>query len=494
MLQALLPAIIVRSFCLHSAEPVGGKVSFIWGSALCPLSQLGKKPRPRYQARKGKDGKGLALDPARWLLTLRNVTLAAIIAYLALLSLLAIISAVETAIHMARDLEPKSETAGAGMAQKLRSIAANPFAHLHRALLLSATLNLALAALGLHLISGPAKTAGWNPWAAAALIFFATVMIGDVIPKFLAARAPSSVLLGGLRLLLPLQPMLDPFASWADRVTDRVLKRLIPTRVKMQPHVTRNEFETLLEMRQEQGLLDADEADMLREVLEIEALTVRDCMVPRVDLTLISVEEKPEKIASTLEQASGRFVIFHGETPDMVEGVLDTDSWKLAGRPDWRGMLITPTFVPETMPALDALDLHLKYTARPVLIADEYGGLEGMVGQEEIADWLLHEAAPWLGEASEIRHLGGGRYIVDGGARLDDVNDELGAGIVQEGVDTIAGYVLYHLGHVPKAGERLMLDGISVKVRRVVRARIIEVELRLDEERQHRLEKEDKTS
>lgn len=416
----------------------------------------------------------------------------AIAAYLVLLALLAVISAVETAIHMARDLELKSETATAGMAQKLRNIAANPFAHLHRALLLSATLNLALAALGLHLISGPLKAAGWNPWAAAAFIFCATVMIGDVIPKFLAARAPSSILQGGLRLLLPLQPMLDPFATWADRITDKVLVRLIPRRVKMQPHVTRNEFETLLEMRQEQGLLDPDEADMLREVLDIEPLTVRDCMVPRVDLTLLSIEEKPEKIATALEQSSGRFVIFHGETPDIVEGVLDTDAWKLAGRPAWREMLLTPTFVPETMHALDALDLHLKHTARPVLIADEYGGLEGMVGQEEIADWLLHEAAPWLGEASEIRHLGGGRYIVDGGARLDDVNTELRAGIPTEaGVDTLGGFVLNHLGHVPKAGERLTLDGLSIKVRRVVRARIIEVELRLDEARQHQLEKEE---
>lgn len=414
---------------------------------------------------------------------------AAIAAYLALLALLAVLSAVETAIHMARDLEPRLVSARAGMAQKLRSIAANPFAHLHRALLLSATLNLALAALGLHLVSGPLLAAGWNPWAAAGLIFCATVLVGDVLPKFLAARAPSSVLQGGLRLLLPLQPVLDPFASWADRVTDVMLKRVIPSRVKIHPQVTRNEFETLLEMRQEQGLLDADEAGMLREVLDIETLTVRDCMVPRVDLTLIRMDDPPEKISAALEHASGRFVVFHGETPDMVEGLLDTDAWKLAGRPAWRDLLFTPSFVPETMPVLDALDQHLKHSARPVLIADEYGGLEGMVGQEELADWLLHEAAPWLGEASEIRHLGGGRYIVDGGARIDDVNRELRAGIPDEGVDTIGGFVFNHLGHLPKAGERVHLGGLSLKVRRIVRARIIEVELRVDETLRAELEK-----
>ncbi len=81
--------------------------------------------------------------------------------YLVLLLLLAVISATETAIHSARDLEERLDCAGeGGVARKLRSITANPFAQLHRTLLLSATLNLALAALGLHLVSGPFRALG----------------------------------------------------------------------------------------------------------------------------------------------------------------------------------------------------------------------------------------------------------------------------------------------------------------------------------------------
>jgi putative hemolysin len=403
---------------------------------------------------------------------------AAIAVYVLLLAVLAVISAVETAIHMARDFEQRVDAAAGGVARKLRSIAANPFLHLHRALLLSATLNLALAALGLHLVSGPLRQLGWNPWACAPLLFVATVLVGDVLPKFLAARAPSAVLQGSLRLLHPLRPVLDPLAAWADRATEALLLRLVPRRVKTQPPVTRNEFETLVEMRQEQGLLEPAEADMLREALDIETLTVRDCMVPRVDLTLVSGADKPARIETALEQSAGRFVVVYGETPDMVEGVIDSVAWRLAGRPLWRELLADAPFVPETMPVLDVLDGQLR-GGGPVLVVDEYGGLEGLLSQEEIADWLLHEAAPWLGEASEIRELGGGRYIVDGGTRVDDVNRELGTEIDPGGLDTLGGLVFNHLGHVPKAGERLAFDGIEIKVRRVVRARVIEVELRL---------------
>ncbi len=401
--------------------------------------------------------------------------------YIALLLLLAVISATETAIHMARDLEEKLEEAGEGsVARKLRSITANPFAQLHRTLLLSATLNLALAALGLHLVSGPLLLLGWNPWLTAPVLFMTTVLVGDVMPKFFAAYSPSAVLLGSLRLLNPLRSVLDPIVTLADRTTDALIRRLVSGRVKMKMPITRDEFETLVEMREEQGLLDSAEAAIIREALDIERLTVRDCMVPRVDLTLMSAEDSPVKSATVLEQSASRWVVIYGETPDVVVGVIDTVAWRLAGRPTWQTAQQLVAFIPETMPVLDALEKHLQNSTRPVLIVDEYGGLEGMLSQEEIADWLLYEAAPWQGEAGEIRELGGGRYLLDGGTRLDDVSSELQLYLPSGGIDTIGGFVFNQLGHVPKAGERIQVEGAEIKVRRVVRARIQQVELRLN--------------
>jgi len=401
--------------------------------------------------------------------------------FILLLLLLAVISATETAIHSARDLEERLEEAGDGsVARKLRSITANPFAQLHRTLLLSATLNLALAAIGLHLVSGPLLLIGWNPWLSSSLLLFSTIIIGDVLPKFFAAHSPSAVLLGSLRLLDPLRSVLDPVVTFADRSTDALIRRLVPQRVKTRTPITRDEFETLLEMREEQGLLDNAEGDMIREALDIERLSVRDCMVPRVDLTLMSAEDSPEKAAKVMEQSAGRWVVVYGETPDIVVGVVDTLAWRMSERPLWSEIVQKVLFVPETMPVLDALEKHLLDSAKPVVIVDEYGGLEGMVSQEEIADWLLYEAAPWQGEAGEIRELGAGRYLLDGGTRLDDVTSELMLVLEAGGIDTIGGFVFNQLGHVPKAGERIRVDGAEMKVRRVVRARILQVELRLD--------------
>ncbi len=410
----------------------------------------------------------------------------ALFAYLNLLMILAVISAFETAIHSARDVEAQLVAAGEGaVARRLRAVTANPFAQLHRALLLSAALNLALAALGLWIVIGPLRLLGWNPWLTSSVLFLATVLLGDMAPKFFATRAPSVVLLGSLRLLQPLRVVLDPLANFADRATDVLLKKFIVKNAQTRLRVTRDEFETLVEMRQEQGLLDSDESAMIHEALDIEALTVRDCMIPRVDLALVSSGDAQSKIEGVLEKAAGRIVIVYGETPDSVEGIIDTAAWKLAARPPWREVMRMPAFVPETMPVLEALHHHLQADDRPVLIADEYGGLEGMITRREVADWLLYEAAPWHGEAAEIRDLGGGRYLVDGGTRLDHLRDELDLDLDStsldpiSGIDTIGGLVFNQLGHVPKAGERLSLETADIKVRRVVRARIQELELRL---------------
>lgn len=412
--------------------------------------------------------------------------LTALFIYLNLLLILAVTSAFETAIHSVRDVQAQLVAAGEGqVARRLRAIAASPFTQLHRALLLSAALNLALAALGLWLVIGPLRLMGWNPWLTSSVLFLATVLLGDMAPKFFAARAPSVVLLGSLRLLHPLRVVIDPLVTFADRATDILLQRFVAKHVKTRLRVTRDEFETLVEMRQEQGLLDSDESAMIHEALDIEALTVRDCMIPRVDLALVSSTDTPHKITAVLEKAAGRFVIIYGETPDSVEGVIDTAAWKLADRPEWRGMLHPPAFVPETMPVLEVLHQHLQGSERPVLIADEYGGLEGMITRREIADWILYDAAPWHGEAAEIRDLGAGRFLVDGGTRLDHLRDELDLDLDStsldpiSGIDTIGGFVFNQLGHVPKAGERLNLETCDIKVRRMVRARVQELELRV---------------
>jgi CBS domain containing-hemolysin-like protein len=413
------------------------------------------------------------------------------VVYTLLLALLAVISAMEAAIFSVREVRHAALAAQReGVRREIQSIAANPFPHLHRALTLSAMLNLALATLVLFTTLGPLQErTGWNPWLSTSVIFAITVLAANVAPKFLALRAPSAVLITGSRMLRPARAVLDPLTSLIERLTDALLRVLVPKRVKTRQPITPEELETLIEMREEQGALDPAEAAIIREILDVTELTVRDCMIPRVNLPLLDITDV-DKAASVLERAESRFVVVHGDTPDAVHGIIDSTAWRIAGRPAIMRSIRPPVYVPETLSALDALERHLGDASRCVLVVDEYGGLEGLVSQEEIVDWLLYDAAPWQGETPEIRELGDNRYLLDGLTRLDHIEEELGVEIAAEGIDTIGGFVFNQLGHVPKPGERISVTGAELKVRRVSRIRVQQVELRLQPKSEQRDEED----
>ena len=399
--------------------------------------------------------------------------------YLALLLLLAIVSAMETAAFAVRDSQTAlARSKGSRAREELQNILANPFLHLHRTLLVSATLNLAITALGMFIIREPLHEWRVSPWGAALVLYGITVLAGDVLPKFIAVRSPTMVLLQTTRILRPLRAVLDPLAHVAERVSALLLEVFVPKHMKTRLPITRDELETLIEMREEQNMLDHNEAEILTEILDVTELTVRDCMVPRVDLTLIEGSDPGREIIDTLEKSRSRFAIIHGETPDTVLGVIDVPQWRLAGRPAWAEVMKPPIFVPETFPALDALQQHLGDASACVLILDEYGGLEGMVTQEEITDWLLYDAAPQQGDENELREVGDGRYLADGTVRVDQLAEVMDAEIDPEGIDTIGGLVFTHVGTLPKPGERFVIQGLIFKVRRVSRHRIQQLEIR----------------
>ena len=400
--------------------------------------------------------------------------------YLLLLAVLAVGSATETATFAVSDAPQKVGRLSAGpLKSLLQTVLANPIHHLHRTLLVSAALNLALTTVGLYLIVGHLRGSGVNPWVCAGVLFTITVILGDVLPKFIAARSPGKVLLATTRILQPMRKVLDPLTLLAERASDKLLLLIVPKGVKARQPLTLDELETLIEMREEQGTLDSTEAAIINEILEITELTVRDCMVPRVDLTLIEGSEPAGEILADLEQSNTRFAIIYGDTPDSVQGVVDVWQWKLAARPAWSKVMQKPTFVPETFPALDALHQHLTSASKCLLITDEYGGLEGMVTQEEIVDWLLYDAAPWQGDSNELREESPGRFIADGSARVDHIADVMDVEIDDGGIDTIGGLVFNTLGYLPKPGERVRIGDVSVKVRRVSRRRVQQVELRV---------------
>jgi CBS domain containing-hemolysin-like protein len=245
--------------------------------------------------------------------------------------------------------------------------------------------------------------------------------------------------------------------------------------------ITAEEVETLIEMREEQGAISAEDATVLREILNLHTLSVKDCMTPRVDLPLMPHDSTTDEAEQMLETARARQVPIFDERADAITAVIDTDAWRMAGRPAWQTIENAPVFVPETMPVLDALRDHLGREGSAVVIVDEYGGLEGMLPRRNLVERLLGKVAPSKTTESAIESSGDGKYLVSGAARVDEVERELDVSLDAEGLDTMSGLVFNRIGYLPKPGETHEVGPLLVKVRRTARNRIQLLEISVKE-------------
>jgi CBS domain containing-hemolysin-like protein len=398
------------------------------------------------------------------------MTLFLIIVFLALLLLAANFSALETVLFA---LERQAGSA------KINPLLRDPRARLHEVLLLGGGSNLLLAALGLHFTLGPLHRLGWNPWLAGSLIFGLVMLVVEIIPKACALHAPEKTLFCTLPPLRALQVVFSPVAKSLLRITESLLVIFTPKRLKPKGALDLEEVRTLVELREEQGAISAEESIILQEIIKLEGLRVKDCMTPRVDLPLMPHDASDVEAARMLEAARARFVLVFDEKADAIINVVDTEAWRLAQHPAWQRLAEPPVLVPETMSVLEALGTHLKTAASAVVIVDEYGGFEGLLAHGNIVERLIGKAAPAPSSELAIQSLSEGRWLVNGSARLDEVNRELEIELDAEGVETVGGLVFSRFGYLPKPGERLELDGVTIKVKRTARNRVTQLEIRV---------------
>jgi putative hemolysin len=134
-----------------------------------------------------------------------------------------------------------------------------------------------------------------------------------------------------------------------------------------------------------------------------------------------------------------------------------------------------PSYVPETMPAMNLLRSFVSRPQGLAIVVDEFGGTEGILTMADIVEEIISDAAP-LGDADlYIEPLEDGRLLVSGNARLDDLTEHLGFELEAEGIDTIGGLVFNRLGYLPASGTQLELPRVAITVRRTGRKRIEEL-------------------
>ena len=448
----------------------------------------------------------------------------------ALGALSAFFSAAETAFF---SLQPAQITrlkeSSPRCVQILTRLLAEPRRLLSSILLADTLANVPLCLLSLYLLrhwpgsrTGETGPPGIRFWLAALALFALIVVVCDLLPKVLALRNPEAVARPAAIVLGALRPVLDPLSAGLHRLGEWLADRLTPPQFSQPLQLTEGEFENIVQLGAESGAIRATEGEMIQEIIKLGDKTAKDVMTPRVDAFTLPDELSNAEAVAQIRAARRRLVPIYGETPDDIEGVLDAprffraifdagvdagDEAALNALPHFSELVDPPSFVSETMRALDLLRSFLKHRRGLAIIVDEYGGIEGVVTLGDVVEEIIGDALPRGGEedlyieeldpeetingerdsraeaaAADNGRAGGSplRLLVNGNARLDDIAEHAGfeslLSATPEGIDTIGGLIFTRLGYLPRTGTELRLPaGLVLTVRQATRRRVEEV-------------------
>ena len=297
------------------------------------------------------------------------------------------------------------------------------------------------------------------------------LMLGETIPKTIAIRKSERL---AFLYSYPLkwgEYLLLPFVLILQWITKMISRRVGVTQ-EDQRSITEVELRTLIDIGVGEGEFEHDEAERLKGVFRFGDRQVRDVMTPRPEIVFVqrgSTVREFLKLYS--ENTHTRFPVYW-DTTDNVVGVLSLKdilrSLAVNGLTDEdsvTNVIRDVHFVPETKRIAELFD-ELRRSGNQMAIAvDEFGGVAGLVTLKQlIEDVMGRVGEEGIGAEEEMTLVGQDTYEVDGGMSIDEARDRLELDIEEGGFETVAGWALERLGHIPTQGESFEADGFTVEI------------------------------
>lgn len=318
------------------------------------------------------------------------------------------------------------------------------------------------------------------------------LIFGEITPKSIAIHNSVAFSRVMIRPIYVLSIVLYPVGLAFTWITTTIL-RVFQMEPSLSPLITENELRLMLRSAEEMGVIEAQEEEMIKGIIDLEETVVREVMTPRVDV--IAIQESAtmnDLLTLTIEHGYSRLPVF-ADTIDNVRGIVYArDLLPYLGMPDAlqetlvSDLMTPPQYVPETLSVLSLLrDMRIRKNHMAIVV-DEFGGTAGVVTLEDIIEEITGEIYDEtdVEEEEEIVPIRTGHYRILGSAHLEAVADELQIAFEDEGdFDTLAGFLTSEFGYIPQPGEALDHQSVRFVVDEADERRILSVLATYEERR-----------
>jgi CBS domain containing-hemolysin-like protein len=308
---------------------------------------------------------------------------------------------------------------------------------------------------------------GWAWLVTTAVITPIMLVFGEIIPKAIAREWATSLILKLFRPLRWASAVLVPFVFTANQIVAAVLRVFGGPRPDTRHFVSREELKALLSMEPGEADVTTQEAEMIDKIFDLGDTTVREIMVPLVEVAMLPDTATPEEAVALIQRRGFSRIPIYRERETNIVGVVGAMDI-LARGGEATGLLALmrpPVYVPETKRIDDLLREMQRSRNHMAVVVDEYGGSTGVVTLEDILEEIVgeihdeHDRAP-----ASVERLPDGSYLVAARTNLEELNEALDWTLPKRDYETVAGLVLATLHRIPRRGEEFQVDGYTITV------------------------------
>jgi CBS domain containing-hemolysin-like protein len=339
--------------------------------------------------------------------------------------------------------------------------------------------NISASALATALFVGFFGSAGVT---IATLVMTVLVLVfGEITPKTLAKESPEKTAMS----LAPLVRVFMFIFAPLNRLSGAWKKTIVKLfRVGGDRTVTEDELLTFVEEVRQEGGINRQEEEMIRQAIEFDDITTGEIYTPRIDMAAVSEEDTAEEIDKKFYETGFSRLLVYRNTIDHITGVILLKDFhhEVIKQGKSPAAIVKPVvFVTKSMKAAKLLRTLQQKQSHMAVLVDEFGGTVGIVTIEDIVEELVGEIWDEHDQVVEtIAGRGDGTFRVLGNSNLEDMFDFFGikkddAGFAAASKTTVGNWVMENIGGVPRTGDEFAVQNLGVRVSKVIRHRVMEI-------------------
>ncbi len=247
--------------------------------------------------------------------------------------------------------------------------------------------------------------------------------------------------------------------------------------------IKEEELRQIVETETEEGTIEEEERDMIAGIFEFGDTTVKEVMVPRIDMVCAEISSKPAEILALIQEKRHSRIPIYRERVDHIEGVVYAKDLLelLSTGKDWTpgNAMRKPFFAPEDKKIAELMREFKTNKVHMAIVINEFGGTSGLVTLEDLIEEIVGEIQDEYDEEEQLFHWDEDGHVLVADARLDidDLNLILNIELPRDGYETLGGFIYNHLGRVPGPEETFVFENITLWVEEVVGQRITTVRI-----------------